>query len=487
VVAPSNAAVREIAVRLLRDSKRTSILHTSQMCLFGNKESVDTADGIDAIYFESRSCRLKNFEIRLAQAKADLADFHGFARRDDQDQPSVPMTWEWRKAVVNESCALLAALISDLTDLFVNCRPQAEKCLAMLTKWADGSRVGIDSLDDPQKDLILSALPLLQQCGLTSKLDLGPGASNMIERSTKIAFSTVSSAGSKPLQAFLRRNPLIILDEGKFASRHYFQNYLALMVMAIHAATQSVEPEMSLLLRPGIKGLIAIGDPKQLPSVVSNRHLRAKGFSVSLFERLYKAGSPHIMLEIQYRMAPAISMWPSSIFYGKRLVDASLVRDLGRIPTWQDAKAVNTAPYNFINIPGSEEFVESTTSYRNVLEADVIVGYLKTVCQHFVKTGHSGAVEIGCIAGYTEQVDLLRRKISSLLPGIKHWQTTSRINRMQLRATATCIVTIDIASVDAFQGQERDIILFATTRANFRRNIGFLSKSDSTSMSFLKS
>lgn len=93
VVAPSNAAVREIAVRVLRDSERTSILHTSQLCLFGNKESVDTGDGIDAIYFESRSRRLKDFEIRLFQAKANLAEFHGAAQRDNRDEQSVPLTW----------------------------------------------------------------------------------------------------------------------------------------------------------------------------------------------------------------------------------------------------------------------------------------------------------------------------------------------------------------------------------------------------------
>lgn len=233
---------------------------------------------------------------------------------------------------------------------------------------------------------------------------------------------------------------------------------------------------MSLLLRRGIKGLIAIGDPRQLPSVVSNRHLRSKGFAISLFERLYEAGTPHTMLELQYRMAPSISAWPSTTFYEKKLVDASSVRDAKRKPQWQLAKDASTTSYGIINIPGSEEFVESTTSYRNLMEADVIVAYWKTLCQHFAKIGQSGPVEIGCIAGYTEQVNLLKRKIGSLLPRAKFWETKSRINRIQIQVTAICVVTIDIASVDAFQGQERDIILFATTRANYQRNIGFLSE-----------
>lgn len=235
---------------------------------------------------------------------------------------------------------------------------------------------------------------------------------------------------------------------------------------------------MSLLLRRGIKGLIAIGDPKQLSSVVSHQHLRSKGFAISLFERLHNAGTPHIMLEIQYRMSPSISVWPSTTFYEDRLVDASLVRDPRRIPSWQATKDASTASYNFIDIPGSEELVESTTSYKNIIEADAIVAHLKSLCQHFAKIGHSGPIEIGCIAGYTEQVNLLKRKIGSLLPRANFWETTSRINRIQVDVGPSCLVTIDIASVDAFQGQERDIILFATTRANFQRNIGFLSELD---------
>ena len=216
VVAPSNAAVREIAIRLLRDSQRTNFLHSSQICLFGNKDSVDTADGIDAIFVNSRSERLRNFEIRLSQAKLNLADFYGLVQRDDQDQPSVSLTWDWRKDFVDESRALLAALIFDLTDSFVNCRAQAKECLALLTQWVEGLQIGLDSLDDAQKHLIESALPLFLQCRLLTRLNSGPDARNLINSSTRVAFSTVNSAGSKSLQPFFKREPLIVLDEGDF-------------------------------------------------------------------------------------------------------------------------------------------------------------------------------------------------------------------------------------------------------------------------------
>jgi senataxin len=130
------------------------------------------------------------------------------------------------------------------------------------------------------------------------------------------------------------------------------------MALAYHdhaTATQSVEPEMAILLRRNIRGLVAIGDPQQLPSVISNQDLRIKGFAISMFERLLKAGSPHTLLDVQYRMDPMISMWPSGAFYNGQIVDGDNVQDLGRSPPWQKASGLMTAPYSFFNIPGVEE------------------------------------------------------------------------------------------------------------------------------------
>jgi hypothetical protein len=81
------------------------------------------------------------------------------------------------------------------------------------------------------------------------------------------------------------------------------------------AATQTLEPEMSILLKDDIVGLVAIGDPQQLPGVVLNRKLEFNGYSISLFERLVNAGSPHLLLTTQYRMHPDISQWPASTYY----------------------------------------------------------------------------------------------------------------------------------------------------------------------------
>lgn len=235
---------------------------------------------------------------------------------------------------------------------------------------------------------------------------------------------------------------------------------------------------MAILLRRNIRGLVAIGDPQQLPSVISNQDLRIKGFAVSMFERLLKAGSPFTLLDIQYRMHPQISLWPSEAFYEGEIVNGNNVQNPGRSPSWQKSDALITAPYSFFDIPGVEERNNDTRSYKNTIEADIIVGDLSSLIAKLKAVDYDGSVEIGCVTGYTEQVQLLNRKISSILPSAKFWQTTSRIDRVEITCSAHCNAIIDIASVDAFQGQERDIMLFATTRANPQHNIGFLSKPD---------
>jgi senataxin len=233
---------------------------------------------------------------------------------------------------------------------------------------------------------------------------------------------------------------------------------------------------MAILLRRGIKGLVAIGDPQQLPSVISNQDLRIKGFACSMFERLIRAGSPHTMLDVQYRMDPSISKWPSQAFYDNNIIDGPNVQVQDRRPAWQKGQDLAATPYTFVNIPGTETHIPATRSYSNTAEANIIVGFVKVLLARLKDIGHAGRIEVGCITGYAEQVELLSRKIASISSDAKFWQTTSRIHRIELQVGAGCTVIFDIASVDAFQGQERDIVLFATTRSNPERNMGFLSE-----------
>jgi len=89
--------------------------------------------------------------------------------------------------------------------------------------------------------------------------------------------------------------------------------------------------------------VVLIGDHKQLPPVIRSREAQIRGLNISLFERLTEEGGmshvcvftipvstrrlpvvPSIMLDMQYRMHPEISRFPSSEFYAKSLKDGTV-------------------------------------------------------------------------------------------------------------------------------------------------------------------
>lgn len=76
----------------------------------------------------------------------------------------------------------------------------------------------------------------------------------------------------------------------------------------------------------GAAHVVLVGDHCQLPPVVLSPSPPAATttthpLSVSLFERLMSAGAPSAMLQVQYRMHPALAAFPSARFYAGRLGD----------------------------------------------------------------------------------------------------------------------------------------------------------------------
>lgn len=64
-----------------------------------------------------------------------------------------------------------------------------------------------------------------------------------------------------------------------------------------------------------------VGDPIQLPATVLSDRARNFEYNKSCFKRLMNAGYPVHMLNVQYRMNPAISAFPSREFYNGKLLD----------------------------------------------------------------------------------------------------------------------------------------------------------------------
>jgi hypothetical protein len=69
-----------------------------------------------------------------------------------------------------------------------------------------------------------------------------------------------------------------------------------------------------------------VGDPVQLPATVISSTALEQGYDVSMFKRLQASGYPVNVLDVQYRMHPAISLFPSQEFYQGRLKDGEVWR-----------------------------------------------------------------------------------------------------------------------------------------------------------------
>ncbi len=102
----------------------------------------------------------------------------------------------------------------------------------------------------------------------------------------------------------------------------------------------------------GAEHVVFVGDHHQLPPVVKSDRAAQGGLSVSLMERLMHQGVPSALLQVQYRMHPGLSRFPSDMFYAGRLVDGVTRGQRPRphgLP-WP----TQHAPMMFIDVRGNE-------------------------------------------------------------------------------------------------------------------------------------
>ncbi len=211
-------------------------------------------------------------------------------------------------------------------------------------------------------------------------------------------------------------------------------------IALIDEATQAIEPAVWSVV-PHIKTLILIGDPHQLGPVV---HEPGNILQTSLVERLLDQGTPAPMLEQGYRMSAALTTLVSGI-YGPdyRPVPAVAARRLSDLPG-VDATALTDAPVLFVDTAGSgleEARDPATMSLYNDGEVEIIA----LAVQMLLRAGLPHE-DIGVIAPYSAQVARLREA----LPGV------------------------EVATVNAFQGREKQAIICSFVRSNEDGVIGFV-------------
>ena len=213
----------------------------------------------------------------------------------------------------------------------------------------------------------------------------------------------------------------------------------------VDEATQATEPATLVPLVKGARQVVLIGDHRQLPPTVISRRSEEGGLSRSLFERMIKMGVEPLMLTTQYRMHPAISEFPNSRFYDNRLEDGISESDrptpMGLIwPDWD-------VPIAFLPVEGGEVLSPDGASKENPTEASWVVSLLMGL----LDAGDLGEGEIGIITPYAGQVRAIRDHMPENLQ------------------------SVEVRTVDGYQGREKEVIVFSCVRSNKDGNVGFLS------------
>ncbi|KAJ5511802.1 hypothetical protein N7453_003905 [Penicillium expansum] len=209
----------------------------------------------------------------------------------------------------------------------------------------------------------------------------------------------------------------------------------------IDESTQSAEPEFVL-----------VGDHQQLGPVIMNKKAAKAGLNQSLFERLVILGCSPIRLNVQYRMHPCLSEFPSNMFYEGSLQNGITIADRVRRDVDFPWPIIDD-PMMFWSNLGNEEISASGTSYLNRTEATNV----EKIVTRFFKAGVQPR-DIGIITPYEGQRSYI---VSSM-------QATGTFKKEHYKE-------IEVASVDAFQGREKDYIILSCVRSNDHQGIGFLS------------
>ncbi|CAD6893647.1 unnamed protein product [Tilletia caries] len=227
---------------------------------------------------------------------------------------------------------------------------------------------------------------------------------------------------------------------------------LKFRTVLIDEATQAAEPECMIPLVLGCKQVVFVGDHLQLGPVIMNKKAARAGLTQSLFERLIILGNRPIRLQVQYRMHPCLSEFPSNMFYEGTLQNGVTAPE--RLRKHVDFPwPVPTLPMFFFQNLGQEEISSSGTSFLNRTEASNV----EKVVTAFFKAGVVPN-QIGVVTPYEGQRSYI----------VNHMQLQGKLKKELYKE-------VEVASVDAFQGREKDYIILSCVRSNEHQGIGFLS------------
>ncbi|XP_043726806.1 protein ZGRF1 isoform X1 [Cervus elaphus] len=219
-------------------------------------------------------------------------------------------------------------------------------------------------------------------------------------------------------------------------------NDLKFPVVVLDECSQMTEPASLLpIARFECEKLILVGDPKQLPPTIQGSDAaHENGLEQTLFDRLCLMGHKPILLRTQYRCHPTISAIANDLFYEGHLVNGISATERSPLLEWLPTLC-------FYDVKGLEQ-IERGNSFHNVAEA----AFTLKLIQSLVASGIAGAM-IGVITLYKSQM----HKLCHLLSAVD-------FDHPDMKA-------VQVSTVDAFQGAEKEIIILSCVRT---RQVGFI-------------
>ena len=240
-------------------------------------------------------------------------------------------------------------------------------------------------------------------------------------------------------------------------------------IVVIDEASQQTEPSSLIPLVKGCRRAILVGDHVQLRTTV-RKHAKVLEHDVSLFERLYvtkgnEGAVKKVMLNTQYRMHPSICAFPSSTFYDGQLLSAPSCTNNKLSPC--------LFPWPLDNTSGQIQkrcvLLPCTSPEDMGLKSKANPGQTQ-LCKEVYRLLTTSPTPIPKLVSKTPT----KSAPPTAIPPPPHTIAILAPYRRQVELLATACPGARISTIDGFQGQEADIIIYVTVRSNPYGELGFL-------------
>lgn len=277
--------------------------------------------------------------------------------------------------------------------------------------------------------------------------------------------------GRGDIQRHFIKNSVVISGTCTGVVSNYEIDNIVFDYLIIDEAAKATFPELLISIIRARKTIL-VGDHKQLPPVLDDNLIekfqqefsRSSLDSSTLYDSIFMKLNEYLpqenrqLLNTQYRMHPTIGTMISEVFYENAISNGVEKKDRSHpLKNYIDKAIV------WIDTSNCDERYEekNSTSYSNLFEANIVKEQLKIIDDGILET----SFDVGIITPYTAQRNLILKEIEP-------------INYKNLNEK------VAVNTVDAFQGSQKDVIIYSTVRSNKTGRIGHLKSKERLNVAF---